>query len=187
MDCGDRIERAAIQEHLLELNPSLAERGIPGGGTSDINIAPDGDADVPDALVRSFRVPVCLYCDGILKPDVVFFGENVPRTKVEAAWELFEASDLLLIVGSSLAVFSGRRFAYRAEKDGVPVAIVNVGHTRADEMARLKVEEKVGAVLPRVADALGAGSPDDGRDGERGRRKARIMDAELESEGEMRR
>lgn len=181
MDCGDRMERAAIQEHLLELNPALAGASLPGGGGSDpsdegsvpggevvveadgIQIAPDGDADVPDALVRNFRVPVCLYCDGLLKPDVVFFGENVPRAKVEAAWEVFEASDALLIVGSSLAVFSGRRFAYRAEKDGVPVAIVNVGHTRADEMARIKVEKKVGLVLPRLADGLER--RENGRDG----------------------
>lgn len=148
MDCGDRIDRAALQEHLVDLNPVLGQEA------DGIEIAPDGDADVPHGLVRDFRVPDCLYCDGVLKPDVVFFGENVPRSKVEAAWKLFEASDLLLIVGSSLAVFSGRRFAYRAQKEGVPVAIVNVGHTRADEMARIKVEAKVGGVLPRVADAL---------------------------------
>ncbi|MFW6200564.1 MAG: Sir2 family NAD-dependent protein deacetylase, partial [Gemmatimonadota bacterium] len=91
---------------------------------------------------------------GVLKPDVVFFGETVRPETVEAAWGLYEESELLLVVGSSLAVFSGRRFVYRADREGVPVAVVNLGRTRADEMARVKVEGKVGELLPFVADRV---------------------------------
>ncbi|MDX1567835.1 MAG: Sir2 family NAD-dependent protein deacetylase [Longimicrobiales bacterium] len=176
LDCDRIVERASLQERILEMNPDFREMSVApaakresdvegespdggprsrGDGEDDVaRIAPDGDADVRESAVTGFRVPECLGCGGVLKPDVVFFGETVPPSTVEAAWRLYESSDLLLVVGSSLAVYSGRRFAYRAEREGVPVAVVNLGRTRADEMARLKVEGKVGEVLPRVADHL---------------------------------
>jgi NAD-dependent protein deacetylase/lipoamidase sirtuin 4 len=116
--------------------------------------APDGDAELAPEMLAGFQVPGCDVCAGVLKPDVVFFGENVPKEQVDAAWRLMEQAGALLVVGSSLTVFSGRRFVYGAQKTGVPVAIVNLGPTKADELADVKVEGRVGAVLPRLAQAL---------------------------------
>jgi NAD-dependent SIR2 family protein deacetylase len=90
----------------------------------------------------------------VVKPDVVFFGENVPPRTVEDAWSLFGEGDVLLVAGSSLTVYSGRRFIYRAQQEGVPIAVVNLGPTRADEMAAAKVEGTLGRILPRLAEAL---------------------------------
>lgn len=92
----------------------------------------------------------------MLKPDVVFFGESVPRELVSQAWALFDQAELLLVIGSSLAVFSGYRFVLEADKRSMPVAIVNLGPTRGDDRATLKVEGKTANLLPRLAEALGA-------------------------------
>ena len=119
-----------------------------------VESAPDGDAELAASDLSGFRVPDCDACDGVFKPDVVFFGENVPKAWVDAAWALMDGAEALLVVGSSLTVFSGRRFVYGAQKAGIPVAIVNLGPTRADELAALKVEAPVGTVLPRLAEEL---------------------------------
>ena len=113
--------------------------------------APDGDADL--AVLEDFHVPACR-CGGILKPDVVFFGENVPSAVVQKAWAVFDACDVLLVIGSSLTVYSGRRFIYRAQEEGKPIAVINVGPTRADEAAAVKLEAPIGEVMPRLAEAL---------------------------------
>jgi NAD-dependent SIR2 family protein deacetylase len=120
----------------------------------EVPSAPDGDADLPAADLASFRVPDCTSCGGVLKPDVVFFGENVPREWADAAWSLLEQAEVLLVVGSSLTVFSGRRFVYGARKADKPVAIVNVGPTRADDLAEVKLEAQLGTTLPRLAREL---------------------------------
>lgn len=104
--------------------------------------------------MESFRVPGCSDCGGVLKPDVVFFGENVPRATVNDAWELFGEGEVLLVVGSSLTVYSGRRFIYRAVQEQIPIAIVNIGPTRADDVAMLKVDGRAGEVLPRLVAGL---------------------------------
>lgn len=148
MACGDLTTRAAMQRRLLGLNPDIHN--------ARAAFAPDGDADVADRYVRSFRLPECRHCGGTLKPDVVFFGESVPRDLVDQAWALFGSADLLLVIGSSLAVFSGYRFVLRAEKKGLPVAILNLGPTRGDDRATLKIEGRTGELLPRLAEALGA-------------------------------
>ena len=96
----------------------------------------------------------CTTCEGVLKPHVVFFGENVPKERLARTWALFEGGELLLVVGSSLTVFSGRRFVLRAQQEGKPVAIVNLGPTRGDEAALCKVDERLGAALPRLAETL---------------------------------
>ena len=150
LDCGRHDCRHALQERLLSLNDAWLE----GLRTDPVASAPDGDAEIEDDRIRGFRVPGCDACDGVLKPDVVFFGENVPKAQVDAAWALLEGAELLLVVGSSLTVFSGRRFVYGARKAGVPVAIVNLGPTRADDLADLKVEARLGAALPWLAEAL---------------------------------
>ncbi|HEX6939210.1 MAG TPA: NAD-dependent protein deacetylase [Longimicrobiales bacterium] len=152
--CGWSLGRDAFQARLLALNAGWAERLALATRHGGLEAAPDGDADLPAWAVEEFRVPGCEACGGVVKPDVVFFGENVPRDRVEEAWRLFDEGEVLLVVGSSLAVYSGRRFVYRAREAGVPIAIVNIGPTRADDVAAVKVEGRVGVVLPAVAAAL---------------------------------
>lgn len=147
LGCGAGELRASLQERLLAHNPGWDAHAAP--------LAPDGDADL-EAALSAFRVPGCLACDGVLKPDVVFFGENVPQPVVDAAWAIFDEADALLVVGSSLTVFSGFRFVRRAAERGVPVAIVNLGPTRGDELAALRIDARLGDVLPRLAAAFGA-------------------------------
>jgi NAD+-dependent protein deacetylase sirtuin 4 len=146
--CGLREARARLQERLLDLNPSFATRGA--------ELAPDGDAELPAALIDRFRVADCAGCGGVLKPDVVFFGGCVPREVVAAAHALVEAAEALLVVGSSLAVYSGYRFVRRAAERGAPVAIVNLGPTRGDPLAALRWNERAGTALPRLAASLAA-------------------------------
>lgn len=158
LDCGGRQPRAAMQSRLLEENPAWAEhvRGLEAGTTA----TPDGDAALPESLTRGFRVPACRVCGGVLKPDVVFFGENVPIAVVRAAWAVYQDAEAVLVVGSSLTVYSGRRFVDRATKEGRPIAIVNLGPTRCDGVAAARVEGRVGLVLPALARRLGvAGTP----------------------------
>jgi NAD+-dependent protein deacetylase sirtuin 4 len=141
--CDEIEDRNAFQGRLLELNPGI--RGASGP------LAPDGDAEVAFPLSEHFRVPACLSCEGTMKPDVVFFGENVPRERLDRAWGLFDEAALLLVVGSSLTVFSGRRFVLRARERGKPVVLINLGTTRCDADAALKVEAPVEDVLPLLA------------------------------------
>jgi NAD-dependent SIR2 family protein deacetylase len=152
LGCGGLIARDAFQARLMALNAPWAARL-----DTDAEQAPDGDAELPAEAVESFVVPACEGCGGVLKPDVVFFGENVPAAWVDEAWRLFGESDVLLVVGSSLTVYSGRRFIYRASEQGMPIAIVNIGPTRADEVAAVKVEGRLGHVLPALAEALRGG------------------------------
>ena len=109
--------------------------------------APDGDAELDDADFSSFVVPSCRSCAGILKPDVVFFGENVGRDLVATAQGHLEQADAMLIVGSSLMVYSGFRFVQAAARKGVPIAAVNLGRTRADDLLTLKVDDRCEAAL----------------------------------------
>ena len=118
----------------------------------------DGDARVEPPSDGSFLVPACLRCGGVLKPHVIFFGENVPRVRVERAFAMLADAEVLLVVGSSLAVYSGYRFVTQAVQDGKPVAIVNSGPTRGDAVATVRVEAGLGEALPLLADVLGAGS-----------------------------
>jgi NAD-dependent deacetylase sirtuin 4 len=158
LDCGDRISRNDFQARLLEANPRFADWLAASGSGAPLapgaEAAPDGDAEIPASAMEKFTVPACHVCAGVLKPDVVFFGENVPRACVDDAWALFAEGEVLLVAGSSLTVYSGRRFIYRAEKEGVPIAVINLGPTRADEMAVAKVEGRLGDVLPVLAAAL---------------------------------
>ena len=146
LDCGALEDRDALQQRLLVLNP-MADRLAH-------TLAPDGDADLDPAAVAGFRVAGCVACGGVLKPDVVFFGDNVPKPRVEEAFARLDAADALLVAGSSLAVFSGYRFVLRAAARGIPVAIVNLGESRGDEHATLRIDAPVAEVLPRLAAAL---------------------------------
>jgi len=128
-----------VQEELSRLNPDWLAH--------DAADAPDGDADLDGVDFSSFAVPACPLCDGVLKPDVVFFGENVPRDRVEAAMRHLDEADAMLIVGSSLMVYSGFRFVEAAVRAGKPIAAVNLGRTRADHLLALKAEQSCEAAL----------------------------------------
>ena len=139
MGCGRESRREALQDQLAEFNPGWSEL--------DAADAPDGDADLDGPDFASFVVPPCRSCGGVLKPDVVFFGENVPRPRVEAAFAALDRADAVLVVGSSLTVYSGFRFVRAAAAEGKQVAAVNLGRTRADELLTLKVEQPCAEAL----------------------------------------
>lgn len=141
--CGSRHARAAIQTLLLRDNPALAE--------VDAIASADGDAHLEWDALDVFHVPTCPHCDGMLKPDVVFFGENVPRERVAAASHALETADAMLVVGSSLMVFSGFRFCRWAHEAGMPIAAINIGVTRADALFSLKVQAPCGEALSALA------------------------------------
>lgn len=144
LSCGLRERRIELATRLAAANAGFA--------ASIASINPDGDAEVTDATLEGF-VPVgCVYCSSdLVKPDVVFFGENVPRPRVDACYALVEATASLLVLGSSLTVMSGLRFVRRAAALGIPIAIVNQGPTRGDALAAVKVEAPLGELLTALA------------------------------------
>jgi NAD-dependent SIR2 family protein deacetylase len=148
LGCGVRRARDEVQAAMSADNPDW---------TADAVVAPDGDAEIAAAAVEPFHAPRCDRCGGLLKPDVVFFGENVPRARYEAARDALAGASALLVAGSSLMVYSGFRFVRQARDAGLPIAIVNRGRTRGDEFADLKVEGDVGALLTDVGGAIGRG------------------------------
>ncbi len=150
MACRHRRSRADWQTILARLNPG--RDGLPRTAED----RPDGDVDLGDAAYGEFVVPSCPDCGGIVKPDVVFFGEAVPAQRVSDAKSALGRADALLVVGSSLMVFSGFRFARHAAAAGKPVAIVNRGRTRADELAALKIDAECGTVLATAIDGSAA-------------------------------
>ncbi len=146
LECGATVARAAIQTELVSENPRWARLNAAD--------APDGDAQL-EGPFDDVQVPGCRSCGGMLKPDVVFFGENVPRTRVADCYSGLAEADGVLVVGSSLMVFSGYRFCLAAAELGKPVAVVNRGKTRADDLAHLKVEGDCGDVLHDLLQRLG--------------------------------
>jgi NAD-dependent SIR2 family protein deacetylase len=139
MTCPARLPREQLQLELQRLNPRWCE--LTAG------IAPDGDADLDNLDFSDFVVPACDHCGGILKPDVVFFGETVPPDRVRRCMLAVESADAMLVLGSSLMVYSGYRFAQAAAAAGRPIAAVNLGVTRADELLTLKVEQSCSDAL----------------------------------------
>ena len=146
LDCSRQESRESLQERILVQNPGWMRHGG--------EVAPDGDVHLEPEVSHAFRVPACLHCGGTLKPDVIFFGENVPRERVDEAFRILEEADMLLVLGSSLTVFSGYRFAVAADKAGKPVAIINDGPTRADGATRLKVHARLGEALRTLSEQL---------------------------------
>ena len=142
LSCGNRTSRASLQETIASKNPAWR---------TEAATAPDGDADIDAAVIESFAAPCCQRCGGLIKPDVVFFGENVPRDRYAQACEALASADALLVAGSSLMVYSGFRFVRLAHEAGLPIAIVNRGRTRGDDLAELKIEGDVGAMLTEAA------------------------------------
>ncbi|MDT8893096.1 NAD-dependent protein deacetylase [Halomonas sp. I1] len=146
MGCGATRMRHDLHAELAERNPDWLDRGARAG--------PDGDADL-EADFADFRVPDCMRCgDGIWKPDVVFFGDSVPRARVDDAFALVAEADGLLVVGSSLMVYSGFRFAREAARAGKPLACLNLGRTRADDLYALKVAAGAEAGLAALVEGL---------------------------------
>jgi len=144
LTCGQRTARDELDERLRAANPGWAAQ------IAAIN--PDGDAVLADEAAARFRVVDCRACGGLLKPDVVFFGENVPRARVDDCYALVGRARALLVLGSSLTVMSGYRFVRHAAKLGVPVVIVNQGRTRGDPQAIATIDAPLGPVLTALAD-----------------------------------
>ena len=143
LDCGGGLHRTAMQRRLVAANPGWLE------SHTEVEVRPDGDVDLDETA--GFVVPRCPGCDGRLKPDVVFFGENVPKERVQRCYAALDAADSLLVAGSSLTVMSGLRFVRYAAKAGLPVVIVNRGTTRGDDLATDQDRRRV----QRVALGLG--------------------------------
>lgn len=150
MDCGAIFARQAVQRWLEERNPQLLDASHLAPSQ-----APDGDSHLEDALAASVIPPDCRACGGTLKPDVVFFGDNVPRERVERASAAVADAAALLVVGSTLTVFSGFRFARMASELGKPVVAINKGVTRADPLLALKISADCATVLQAVSRAQG--------------------------------
>lgn len=152
LDCAHTMSRAALADLLEEANPGFAQRAAESVG--GIAVAPDADAVVGET--SSFRVVDCPRCGGMLKPDIVYFGESVPKERVAEAYSVVDAADALLVAGSSLTVYSGYRFVRHAAAEGMPVAIVNRGPTRGDALATVKVDNGCSPMLALLADELPA-------------------------------
>lgn len=146
LGCGAQFARAVVQTQLEALNPFLVE--------AMATPLPDGDAALDPDAVTGFSTPACVHCGGVLMPDVVFFGDNVPPARTACALAEMEKADALLVVGSSLVVYSGFRFCRLAQAAGKPIAALNLGITRADDMLALKLEASAEQILPLVAQLL---------------------------------
>ncbi|EDW53052.1 NAD-dependent protein deacylase Sirt4 [Drosophila sechellia] len=144
LSCEYRIDRHDFQSILASLNPAFKD-------APDM-IRPDGDVEIPLEYIENFRIPECTQCGGDLKPEIVFFGDSVPRPRVDQIAGMVYNSDGLLVLGSSLLVFSGYRVVLQTKDLKLPVAIVNIGETRADHLADIKISAKCGDVIPKLFD-----------------------------------
>jgi len=148
LECGDRSARSVLQHRLATMNPQIDEPQV----LEHAELRPDGDAVAHDW--QEFRLVGCLQCGGRLKPDVVFFGESVPKARVEAAYSLVELAEVLVVLGSSLTVMSGLRFVRHQVKRLQPVVIINRGATRGDELATLKIDHGCSEALTEIRATL---------------------------------
>ena len=148
MSCGAICDRAALQQRLELMNPDWSPEVL--------GVNPDGDAELDERAYPGFRVAGCQRCGGTLKPDVVFFGESVPRERLDAAEARVDEADALLVVGTSLVVWSGYRLARTASQRGIPIAAINDGRTRADDLFDFKMGGECGEVLARAVSEVEA-------------------------------
>lgn len=142
LNCDYRYQRKQIQSTLAELNPSFRQYCA--------DAAPDGDAQLEQANLAGFGVPDCVRCGGILKPDVVFFGESVPKERVTSAFSSLQRARGMVIVGTSLFIYSGYRFVRFASDNNIPIAAINLGATRADKDFAIKLEQNCAEVLYKL-------------------------------------
>ncbi|WP_240746941.1 NAD-dependent protein deacetylase [Cryptosporangium phraense] len=147
LDCGDLTTRIELDDRLRGANPDFRH------DTDPDTVNPDGDVDLAEELLDGFAVVDCVDCGGVLKPDVVFFGESVPKDRVADCHASVDRAESLLVLGSSLTVYSGRRFVMQATKLGIPVAIVNQGPTRSDDCAAVRLDAPLGPTLTALAAA----------------------------------
>ncbi|MFF8993777.1 NAD-dependent protein deacetylase [Streptomyces sp. NPDC014983] len=150
LGCGTIGARDELDARLFAANGEFL-----AAQAAALRVNPDGDVELPDDVVRTFRVVPCDRCGGVLKPYVVFFGENVPEPRTRHCFDLVDAADSLLVLGSSLAVLSGLRFVRRAAKDGKPVSVISLGPTRADDLAHAHVALPLGRALTELTERLG--------------------------------
>jgi len=148
LDCGNRSARTELQDRLADANPQLNEPPV----LEHAELRPDGDAVARDW--QQFRLVGCLQCGGRLKPDVVFFGESVPKARVKAAYALVERADVLVVLGSSLTVLSGLRFVRHQARQQQPVVIINRGPTRGDDLATVKIDSGCSETLSEIRETL---------------------------------
>jgi NAD-dependent SIR2 family protein deacetylase len=148
LDCGNRSARTELQDRLADANPQLNEPPV----LEHAELRPDGDAVARDW--QQFRLVGCLQCGGRLKPDVVFFGESVPKARVKAAYALVERADVLVVLGSSLTVMSGLRFVRHQARQQQPVVIINRGPTRGDDLATVKIDSGCSETLSEIRETL---------------------------------
>jgi len=148
MACGLRGSRDALHTRIASVNAGWE------GSVTRIN--PDGDVEIADSAVESFVMVDCTSCGGPLKPDVVYFGESVPPTRVTDSYAMVDSASSLLVLGSSLHVYSGRRFVTHAHKLGIPIIIVNQGETKADELANVRLNASLGSTLTQLSEICAA-------------------------------
>lgn len=146
LDCGHRLSRHDLHEQLSRANPDWDAVATLTN--------PDGDAELDDSFIDSFRMIDCPSCSGALKPDVVYFGENVPVERVERARVWTDQASSVLVLGSTLTVFSARRFVTHAHKRGLPIVIINQGPTRCDDVATITIDAPLSEFLPHVTTTL---------------------------------
>ena len=146
LGCSTRVAREQVQNYLIQHNPILENL------TS--KPAPDGDVHLEEIDFSQVQIPCCDHCGGILKPDVVFYGEGVPSDRVKACFDAVDRADAMLIAGSSLMVYSGYRFARRAHQNGIPVVAINRGVTRADDFLTIKLDQDCGSALEALIETL---------------------------------
>jgi len=147
LDCSARIAREQVQHFLMQNNPLLQNlTSAP---------APDGDSQLEQMDFSKIEIPYCRHCGGLLKPDVVFYGESVPPERVKICFDAVGRADAMLIAGSTLMVYSGYRFTRRAHEIGMPIVAINRGVTRADDILTLKIEQDCGSVLEALVEAIG--------------------------------
>lgn len=144
LSCGAREDRDNVYQRMADVNPHL--------DIASESINPDGDVEIDEAVLDGFVLIGCRECGGDLKPDVVYFGESVPPDRVEQAYAWLENAESLLVAGSSLTVYSGRRFLIAAHKRGIPIAIVNSGSTKSEELATIRIDDDVCDVLTRLVE-----------------------------------
>ena len=146
LSCDARLTREEFQEPLAAHNPHYSKLAA--------EIAPDGDADLNLDNFDDFNVPVCTRCGGTIMPDVVFYGGSVPKTRVEHAMRMLDQANALLVIGSSLMVYSSYRFCVAANQAQIPIGAINIGVTRADHLLEFKIEQPCDTALQRLVDAL---------------------------------
>ncbi|XP_023019393.1 sirtuin 4 isoform X2 [Leptinotarsa decemlineata] len=142
LECEATYSRYYIQEKIRELNPCMSEIST--------MIRPDGDVEIPQEEIDEFKAPLCESCGGVLKPDITFFGDNVPKARVQSVRNAVSESDSVLVLGSSLSVFSGYRIILQAVEENKNIGLINIGPTRADGLVNLKISAKCGDILPKI-------------------------------------